>query len=130
MHMCTSRTCTDDRSLYYALNLNDPTCNATLAPFDGSSQPAEAAATAANVAPFSPLSKEHVFPPHAVWVHPDQGDDANPGTFDRPLRTVQAGVDAAAALASPTRNKTVVLRGGNHYLAETLALTKRHSHIR
>ncbi len=53
-----------------------------------------------------------------IHVSPD-GDDANPGTLDRPLQTFAAAQQVARA----TEAATVVFRGGTYYLPETVIIT-------
>lgn len=55
-------------------------------------------------------------------MHPANGDDSNPGTMGRPFRTIQVAVDTAART-----KQAVVLRGGNHYLDDTLHYGPQHS---
>lgn len=139
-----------DRSLFYALNLNDPSCNTTLAPrLAGRVPPKAAAAIAAAGVPVTPNTiAVDSFPGHTIWVHPTDGNDANPGSWESPVQSIQHAVDMAADLE--VQNKTVgllylltiaggltvgcalqvVLRGGVHYLGDTLVMTSRHSHIR
>ncbi|MCH5373344.1 MAG: signaling protein, partial [Planctomycetes bacterium] len=57
-----------------------------------------------------------------IHVSPD-GDDANPGTLDRPLRTVAAAQQAART----TDAATVLFHGGTYYLPETLLITPEDS---
>ncbi|KAJ1447220.1 pectin lyase fold/virulence factor [Pelagophyceae sp. CCMP2097] len=54
-----------------------------------------------------------------------RGDDEGDGSYNSPLRTLRAAVDLATSKSS----KRVVLRGGTHYLAETLLLNAPHSGI-
>ncbi|MEI8235273.1 MAG: glycoside hydrolase N-terminal domain-containing protein [Verrucomicrobiota bacterium] len=53
------------------------------------------------------------------------GDDANPGTAGKPLRTL-AAAQQAARHAAPTR---VLLHGGTYYLPETLVFTAGDSGV-
>ena len=65
--------------------------------------------------------------PHAttaLYVDPNAGNDANPGTEAAPLQHVAVAVRLARGLASPA---TVVLRAGVHRLAETLELNAADS---
>ena len=89
-------------SLFYALNLNDPQCQGTMAADTDAPAPVtEAAELAAD----------------ALFVSPT-GTEAGTGTKASPMVSVQAAVDLAATRAS----KTVVLRGGSHFLEQTLML--------
>merc|ERR1719174_205941 len=97
-------------SLYYALDLNDPNCpGVMLNSSDHSSTPSAT----------NPLPEGL-----KLFVHPISGNDANQGTMKSPFRTIQAALDRAA-LVDPT--PAVVLRGGVHYIADTLVLTPKHS---
>jgi hypothetical protein len=51
-----------------------------------------------------------------IYVDAGKGDDANPGTIDKPLKRAQAGVNKAQP------GETVVLRGGTYY--EQVKITK------
>jgi hypothetical protein len=53
-------------------------------------------------------------PPDALYVAPDEGSDRNPGTEASPLATI------AHALLAVHPGGTIVLRGGTHWLADTL----------
>jgi hypothetical protein len=72
-------------------------------------------------------------PADALFVDPVVGDDAATGARTAPLRTIQAAADRVAAApatvaSSPyAATKTVVLRGGTHYLADTIELGPQHS---
>jgi len=55
-----------------------------------------------------------------LYVSPD-GDDANPGTKDKPLATLTAARDRVREIKKD-KPVTVLLRGGKHRLAETLVL--------
>jgi len=62
-----------------------------------------------------------------IWVSPD-GDDANPGTRERPLATLAHARDVVRA--HPDRGRkpiTVILRGGVYRLRETLVFTAADS---
>lgn len=93
-------------SLYYALDLNDPDCKAELS------------------GPEPTRAKGPSVPADAIYVAVD-GDDDAVGTLSAPLRSMQAAADLAASRSSGSQ--TVVLRGGTHYLTETLTLTPKHS---
>jgi hypothetical protein len=106
-------------SLYYALDLDSDDCLANLANVSDVSDV---------VSDVSPASSP--VPADAVYVAVD-GDDRlaarSGGTRRSPFKTIQAAADHVAA--TKTKAKTVVLRGGTHYLAAAVQLTARHSHI-
>ena len=104
----------DFDSLMWALNLGgmDPNCNSTLDSGRGEEKLAHVTTTTATP------------PPGSIYVAAD-GDDTADGTLAAPLRSVQIAADRAAQ----TVDKTVVLRGGVHYLPSTLMLGPQHSHI-
>jgi hypothetical protein len=63
-----------------------------------------------------------------VFVSP-KGDDGNPGTVEKPFRTLERGRDAGRAFrrTTPARARqafTVWLRGGTYHLANTFELTR------
>ena len=106
----------DFESLYYALNLNnDSTCphnHSVLGSSDHLNAP----------------SMETPLPEGMkLFVDPISGDDDNFGAIKSPFSTIQAALDRAA-LVNPT--PAVVLRGGIHYIADTLVLTPKHSGLR
>ena len=100
-------------SLYYALDLNDPTCPPTA--MNASSS---AAAASDGARPLPAGAK--------LYVDPTAGSDKNVGAMASPLLTIQAALDKAAAM-EPT--PAVVLRHGTHYIKETLLLTPSHSNL-
>ena len=62
-----------------------------------------------------------------LYVAPD-GDDANPGTKDRPFATVTWARDAVREAKRTTKNPvTVYVRGGTYYLDEPLVFTAKDS---
>ncbi len=67
--------------------------------------------------------------PIELYVAPD-GDDANPGTLERPLATLQAARDTLRQTRAKgaEQQATVWLRGGRFILDETLVLTPEDSH--
>jgi len=67
-------------------------------------------------------------PKGALVVDYARGDDGAPGTAARPLKTVARALELAAARKPAER--AVALRAGTHFLAATLELTPRHSHLR
>ena len=99
--------------LFYALDLNDPDCQGKLV-----NEPVE-------VQEARRLEEQPPSPPKdAIFVSP-VGHDGATGTIDAPLRSIQAAADLAAS--SPKGSRTVVLRGGTHYLTAPVELTARHS---
>ena len=99
-------------SLYYALDLNDPTCTTPMV--------ANSAGAATPAVATLPLGAK-------LFVHPTAGKDGSKsGAIDAPLRTVQEALDRAARM-EPT--PAVVLRGGTHYIANSLLLTAAHSNL-
>jgi hypothetical protein len=62
-------------------------------------------------------------PADAVIVAASGGDDANPGTVDKPKATIQAAVLTARG----TKSKTVLLRGGTHRERATVHITAADS---
>ncbi len=66
-----------------------------------------------------------------LFVSP-AGDDANPGTRDKPLRTFAAAQKAVRAAKATAADKpvTVYFRGGTYYLPETVILTAEDSGTR
>mmetsp|Transcript_735 Transcript_735/g.1309 ORF Transcript_735/g.1309 Transcript_735/m.1309 type:complete len:790 (-) Transcript_735:142-2511(-) len=89
-------------SLYYALDLNSADCHAIL-------QGPE------------PSMPHFELPREAIFVSVD-GQDSAPGTLSAPLRSLQQAVDLAAE-----KGVAVVLKGGTHYLPDTLHLGPQHS---
>lgn len=63
----------------------------------------------------------------AVYVAVD-GDDANPGTLDKPLRSLRAARDLIRNRRVDTQNAAVYVRGGIYRLTETLELDARDSY--
>jgi hypothetical protein len=101
----------DFKSLYYALNLNDPTCTPSETPnFDSDAVSRPGAELKADGIFVSPL-----------------GSDENDGKHDTPIKSIQKAADLAAAATGTS--KTVYLRDGTHYLTETLMLTSKHSDL-
>jgi hypothetical protein len=63
----------------------------------------------------------------AVYVAP-QGDDQNPGTLERPFRTIARARDSVRALvAAGSGDITVMLRGGTYPQPSTLTFTEADS---
>jgi hypothetical protein len=96
---------------YYALDLNSADCSAEMT----GGEP-ELRATA-----------NDTVPPSALYVHPS-GRDTNPGTITHPLKSIQLAMDQVAS-RSGGAPKTVVLRGGTHYITDTIYLRSKHSNI-
>eukprot|EP00947_MAST-08B_sp_MAST-8B-sp1_P006565 g6565.t1 len=51
-----------------------------------------------------------------------KGNDANPGTESRPLKTLSKALDLARARTSQPNDRIVVLRAGTHYLEATIEI--------
>jgi|EP01044_Picomonas_judraskeda_P002796 hypothetical protein len=66
-----------------------------------------------------------------VLVDPQNGDDntaaLSPGST--PFATIGKAIDAAASNRAPGQHMHVVLRGGTHFISETIQLTSAHSHL-
>lgn len=97
---------------YYALDLNSPDCNTTMTGGE----------------PDLRATRNDVVPPLAVYVHP-LGRDTDDGSVTRPLRSIQLALDTVAARTDGSP-KTVVLRGGTHYISDTIHLGSKHSNIK
>ena len=96
-------------SLFYALDLNDPNCQGKFAePLVEAKAP-----------------KPDPIPPDAVFVSPSGMRGAS-GKPDAPLRSIQEAADLAVA----SGRRTIVLRGGTHYLSAPIALGAHHSGLR
>eukprot|EP00962_Isochrysis_galbana_P020225 scaffold5897_cov129-Isochrysis_galbana.AAC.1 len=96
--------------LFYALGLNEPACEGELQALDAGQPPPEPPAA--------------TLPSDAIYVSPSsQAGPQGDGSLDAPMRSLQLAADAAAR----TVGKTVVLRGGTHYLREPLRLEPLHS---
>ena len=104
-------------SLYYALNLNDPSCPTALSSAESLAAPAS-----------SPRLSVAGLPGDTIFVSPD-GDDDSSGTLGAPLRNIAHAVDVACAADRRSKHPTVVLRGGTHFVQESIVLTARHSHL-
>ena len=62
-----------------------------------------------------------------IYVEPD-GDDTNPGTINKPLRSLQQAQQKLRALpAYPKEGVNIILKPGDHVITETLLLTSRDS---
>jgi len=97
-------------ALYYALDLNDPSCNVAL---PAAAPPVEA-------------EQPSTVPANGIFVAPRSGSDSADGSINSPLRSIQAALDVAAR-TRPT--PPIVLREGTHYLEDTLMITPLHSNL-
>jgi hypothetical protein len=105
-------------SLYYALDLNDPSCKGELK--EEKPQPAPKDDR------LNPTYDLEYIAERDIHVAVD-GSDLNDGSVSKPLLSIQTALDMAAESDS---TKTVVLRGGTHYLADTIWVTSKHSGLR
>ncbi|MEU1436325.1 right-handed parallel beta-helix repeat-containing protein [Streptomyces sp. NPDC005786] len=62
-----------------------------------------------------------------VYVSASDGDDANSGGRDAPLRTITAARDALAGRTSPGARGTVYIRGGTYVLDDTIRLSGKEN---
>ena len=117
-------------SLYYALDLNDPTCPPTeMAPNPDNDLVFDANGDV--VVDTSGMS----IPAGSVFVAPEGGVDKKMaksmtgleamGTEQRPFATIQFGLDVCSERSDCS---AVVLRGGTHYLTDTIMVKPKHSH--
>ncbi|WP_026924344.1 right-handed parallel beta-helix repeat-containing protein [Glycomyces arizonensis] len=74
---------------------------------------------ALSVSPAASAAPAHL----TVYVSSTEGDDANPGTKQAPLKTIEAARDALAGRTAEDERGTVYLRGGEYVLDETVELT-------
>jgi len=95
----------DFESLFYALGLNEESCRGQLSPSAAPSWVSRA-----------PLGL------HDIFVDPILGSNAHEGSEHAPKQTIQEAVNVAAL-----QKVAVVLRGGVHYLKDTLILGAEHS---
>jgi hypothetical protein len=58
--------------------------------------------------------------PQADFFVAPNGADANPGSFERPFASLARARDAVRALGQPDRDITVLIRGGEYQLTETV----------
>ena len=68
----------------------------------------------------------------AVYVDPTIGVDNQLGSLEQPMRTIGAALTRLRSLRSSVSNMTeseLVLRGGVHYMSETIELTAMDSHV-
>lgn len=89
-------------SLYYALDLNSKDC---FVKHQGG----------------EPALPKLELPEKAIYVAVD-GNDAASGSKEAPLQSLQVAVDQAASTGS-----AIILRGGTHFLSDTLFLGPQHS---
>jgi hypothetical protein len=106
-------------ALFWALDLTH--CKAELGKIDSYSTPSrrlyDTISTEGNKA-------EATIPKDAVFVAVDGNDSAADGSQQSPFRSLQVAVDFAV---KHTHSKHVRVRGGVHYLNDTLQLTPQHS---
>jgi hypothetical protein len=96
-------------SLYYALDLNDPNCPPTAVEADGE----------------IPEQDFVEIPAGSVFVAPDIDlNEQKEGTEDKPFVSIQYALDTCSERSTCS---AVVLRGGTHYLKETIVITPKHS---
>ena len=99
--------------------------------FDGS-QPQRSKGWRGSVPSLDPATSSD----RQFFVDPIQGNDASPGSQDKPLKTIAAAVAKAEAAAkaadvakdmakseSPPQNTTILLRAGTHQVAKTISIT-------
>ncbi|MEL7007103.1 MAG: DUF1565 domain-containing protein, partial [Cyanobacteria bacterium J06588_4] len=60
----------------------------------------------------------------AYYVDPENGDDNNPGTFERPFKTIQQSIDVAGA--NKNDGNQIFLKEGIYYPERTIEIN-RHS---
>ena len=63
-----------------------------------------------------------------LYVDGTNGTDSNPGTADKPFKTIQPAVEASRTFAGNDR-KTVVIKEGTYYLTAPLGLTPADSYL-
>lgn len=100
-------------SLYYALDLNSESYHQEQA----ADEPVEQPGTAL----------PNNWRDTAVFVDGTNGDDSNVGSESHPLRSLQVACDRAVTFGSDT--PMVLLRGGTHFLTESLMLGPQHSKL-
>jgi hypothetical protein len=79
-----------------------------------------------------------IFPPsklimsddaRTLYVDGTHGADSNPGTLDKPFKSIQSAIEASRGLPGGG-NKTVVVKSGTYYLTSALQLTPADSHLK
>ena len=63
-----------------------------------------------------------------VYADSNKGDDSNPGTIDRPVKTLQRAVELTRG-SPPGTYKIIYLRAGTFFLADTIKLTEADSFL-
>ena len=77
-----------------------------------------------------PVKSSSTLPPTtgiAFYVSPTAGNDSNPGTLSSPFQSIPRAIEAARALAPSPR--TIFLREGFYFLAETIQLGPQDSNL-
>jgi len=105
-------------SLYYALDLNDPSCQGEMVE--------EKTALPIKDERLNPVFDIQYEEASSIHVCHTSGDDSNDGSLDHPVKSIQLAADLAA---SATEKTAVVLRDGTHYIADTITLTSKHSNL-
>ena len=80
--------------------------------------------------PFSPsFAQSSEAAPALEWyADSSKGSDSNPGTIDRPVKTIQRAVELSRG-SPPLTNKVIYLRAGTFYLSDTIKLTETDSFL-
>jgi hypothetical protein len=107
--------------LFWALDLTH--CNATLGTIDIYSTASRRLYDTSTSSAEDRKGKTTI-PEDAVFVAVNGNDLAADGSEQSPFQSLQAAVDFAVKY---TNSKSVIVRGGVHYLSETLQLTPQHS---
>lgn len=69
-----------------------------------------------------------VFADVEVFADSSKGDDNNPGTIDRPVKTIQRAVELSRG-SPPGAYKVIYLRAGTFFLADTIKLVEADSFL-
>ena len=64
-----------------------------------------------------------------VYVDVNGGDDSNPGTIDKPLKTLAQAVKLSRFKAVPEQQKIIYMRSGVYFLTETISLVPKDSNL-